>query len=165
VEQVFRTFCRIGGDKGYYAADWLWRLRGMLDRIVGGPGLRRGRRDPEKLAYGEAVDFWRVTGVEENRRLELRAEMWLPGVATLTFETQPGSADPQLSTLVQTARFKPRGLLGLLYWYAVAPLHGIVFSGMIRGIQRAAESDFIASSVFAPSAIALNRGQPAAHDS
>jgi len=165
VEQVFRTICRIGGDNGYYAADWLWRFRGMLDRLVGGPGLRRGRRDPEKLAYGEAVDFWRVTGVEENRRLELRAEMWLPGVATLTFETQTGSGDPQQSTLVQTARFKPRGLLGLLYWYAVAPLHGIVFSGMIRGIQRAAESEFIASGVFAPSAIALNRGQPAAHDS
>lgn len=165
VEQVFCTICRIGGNNGYYAADWLWRLRGMLDRLVGGPGLRRGRRDPEKLAYGEALDFWRVTAVEVNHRLELRAEMWLPGVATLTFETQPGSGDPQQSTLVQTARFKPRGLLGLLYWYTVAPLHGIVFSGMIRGIQRAAESGNIASSVFAPSAIALKCCRPAAHDS
>lgn len=143
VEQVFRTVCRIGGDNGYYAADWLWRLRGMLDRLVGGPGLRRGRRDPEKLAYSEALDFWRVAAVEENRRLELRAEMRLPGVATLTFEVASARGDPERSTIVQTARFKPRGLSGLLYWYAVAPLHGIVFSGMIRGIQRAAESNAI----------------------
>jgi len=165
VERVFRAFCRIGGDNGYYAADWLWRIRGILDRLVGGPGLRRGRRDPEKLAFGETLDFWRVTAIEENGMLELRAEMWLPGVATLTFETMPRAGDPQQSKLVQTARFKPRGLLGLVYWFAVAPLHGIVFSGMIRGIQRAAESGNIASSVFAPSAIAVDRGGPPAHDS
>jgi uncharacterized protein YbjT (DUF2867 family) len=139
VEQVFRTVCRIGGDNGYYAADWLWRLRGMLDRLVGGPGLRRGRRDPEKLAYGDALDFWRVTAVEENRRLELRAEMRLPGVATLTFDIVPTKGDRERSTLLQTARFKPRGLLGLLYWHAIAPLHGLVFAGTLRGIQRAAE--------------------------
>ncbi len=165
VEQVFSTIWRIGGNNGYYGADWLWRLRGMLDRLVGGPGLRRGRRDPEKLAYGETLDFWRVTAVEENRRLELRAEMWLPGVATLTFETQSGSGDPQQSILVQTARFKPRGLLGLLYWFAVAPLHGIVFSGMIRGIQRAAESGNIASRANAPSKAAVDHGEPPSHDS
>ncbi len=165
VERVFRAFCRIGGDNGYYAADWLWRMRGILDRLVGGPGLRRGRRDPEKLAYGEALDFWRVTAIEEDGKLELRAEMWLPGLATLTFEVTPAAGSSQRSTLVQTARFKPRGLCGLLYWYAVAPLHGIVFSGMIRGIQRAAESGNITSSVLAPSATALNCGGPAAHDS
>lgn len=139
-ESVFRAFCRIGGDNGYYAADWLWRLRGLLDRLVGGPGLRRGRRDPETLAFGEALDFWRVTAVDENHCVELRAEMKLPGIATLTFEVTPAPNDPSRSTLSQTARFKPRGLLGLCYWYSVAPLHGIVFNGMLRGIRRAAES-------------------------
>lgn len=139
-EHVFQAFCRIGGENGYYAADWLWRLRGVLDRLIGGPGLRRGRRDPQKLAYGEALDFWRVSGVEENRRLELRAEMRLPGEATLTFEVGPTEGGGTGSELVQTARFKPRGLLGLAYWYAVVPLHGIVFRGMLRGICRAAES-------------------------
>jgi hypothetical protein len=139
VEQVFRTFSRIGGDNGYFAADWLWRLRGMLDRLVGGPGLRRGRRDPEKLAYGEALDFWRVTAVDQNRRLELRAEMRLPGVATLTFEVEGKAGNRGRSVLFQTAKFKPRGLMGLLYWYAVLPLHGIVFEGMIHGIRRTVE--------------------------
>lgn len=137
-ETVFASVCRIGGDHGYFAADWLWRIRGAMDRLAGGPGLRRGRRDPEKLAYGEAVDFWRVTGLESARRLTLRAEMWLPGEATLTFETTP--ATDEGCTLTQTARFKPRGLAGLVYWYAVAPLHGIVFKGMLRGIRRAAEA-------------------------
>jgi len=165
VERVFRAFCRIGGDNGYYAADWLWRLRGVLDRLIGGPGLRRGRRDPERVAFGEALDFWRVAAIEENRRLELRAEMWLPGVATLTFETTPNASDPQQSTLLQTARFKPRGLLGLLYWYAVAPLHGIVFSGMIRGIQRASESAKFASIACNPNAALVERGGPPVHDS
>jgi len=165
LERVFHAFCRIGGDNGYYAADWLWRLRGMLDRLVGGPGLRRGRRDPEKLTFGEALDFWRVTAIEVNCKLELRAEMWLPGVATLTFETTPATRNPQQSTLVQTARFKPRGLPGLLYWYAVVPLHGIVFLGMIRGIQRAAESGNIASRASAPSAAGVDRGGLPAHDS
>ena len=136
---VFSSVCRIGGDNGYFGADWLWRLRGAMDRFVGGPGLRRGRRHPEKLAYGEAVDFWRVTGIEVGRRLELRAEMWLPGEATLTFEVAP-TADSGC-TLTQTARFKPRGLLGLCYWYAVAPLHGVVFKGMLHGIRRAAEAN------------------------
>ena len=139
VERVFHAFCRIGGDNGYYAADWLWRLRGILDRLVGGPGLRRGRRDPEKLAYGDALDFWRVTAIEESRRLELRAEMWLPGVATLTFEVEGKPGDSGRSVLFQTAKFKPRGLLGLLYWYAVLPFHGIVFEGMIDGIRRTVE--------------------------
>lgn len=138
-DTVFSSVCRIGGDNGYFAADWLWRVRGAMDRLVGGPGLRRGRRHPEKLAYGEAVDFWRVTGLELGRRLELRAEMRLPGEATLTIEVAP-TADAGCE-LTQTARFRPRGLLGLAYWYAVAPLHGIVFKGMLRGIRRAAEAN------------------------
>lgn len=135
-EAVFRVVSRIGGDTGYFAADWLWRLRGMLDRLAGGPGLRRGRRCPDRLAFGEAVDFWRVTALDEGRRLELRAEMRLPGEATLTFEVAPEGTG---CVLTQAARFKPRGVAGLAYWYAVAPLHGIVFNGMVKGIRRAAE--------------------------
>lgn len=136
---VYRAVSRIGGDQGYYAADWLWRLRGRMDRLIGGPGLRRGRRDPEHLAFGEALDFWRVTAVEPNRRLELRAEMKLPGEALLSFEVHPDARDAAKCTLIQTARFKPRGLIGLAYWYAVLPLHGLVFNGMLNGIRRAAE--------------------------
>lgn len=135
---VYRAVCRVGGGHGWYAADWLWRLRGVMDKLVGGPGLRRGRRNPERVGFGEALDFWRVTGIEPDRRLELRAEMKLPGVATLAFDLDPG--DDGKTTLAQTARFKPKGLLGLLYWYAVLPLHGVVFRGMMRGIQRAAEA-------------------------
>jgi hypothetical protein len=108
-----------------------------MDRLVGGPGLRRGRRDSEKLAFGDALDFWRVTGIEAGRRLVLRAEMRLPGEALLEFEI---SKTDQGSTLTQTARFKPLGLAGLLYWTAVLPFHGFVFRGMIRGIRRVAET-------------------------
>jgi hypothetical protein len=136
---VYRAVCRIGGGQGYYAADWLWRVRGWMDRLVGGPGLRRGRKDPETVAYGEALDFWRVTGIEENRRLQLRAEMKLPGEALLEFEIEPIEGKTNACQLVQTARFKPKGLAGLAYWYAVLPLHGVVFKGMLKGIHRAAE--------------------------
>lgn len=137
-EAVFRAFSRIGGQHGYYTADLLWRVRGWVDRLAGGPGLRRGRRHPEHVLYGEAIDFWRVTGVEEGVFLQLRAEMKLPGVATLEFEARPDPGDPGKSRLVQTARFKPRGLFGLLYWYSLLPLHAIVFEGMLRGIASAA---------------------------
>ena len=136
-ERVFDVVCRIGGAHGYWGSDWLWRLRGAMDRAVGGPGLRRGRRDPARLAFGDAVDFWRVTGLTRGRRLELRAEMKLPGVAVLEFvvEERPG----ERSLLIQTARFRPRGLIGILYWYSVLPLHGIVFKAMLKGIAREAE--------------------------
>jgi hypothetical protein len=135
---VFRAVCRIGGGQGYYAADWLWRIRGWMDRLVGGPGLRRGRRDPETVGYGDALDFWRVTGIERDRRLQLRAEMKLPGEALLEFEIAPDENDEGACVLTQTARFKPHGLFGLLYWYAVVPLHGVVFRGMLDGIRRSA---------------------------
>ncbi len=135
---TFRAVCRIGGGNGWYAADLLWRVRGWMDRLVGGPGLRRGRRTSDRLAYGDALDFWRVTGIDEGRRLELRAEMKLPGEALLEFEID--STD-RGSILTQTARFKPLGLFGLLYWFAVLPLHGFVFRGMLDGIQRTAEAD------------------------
>ena len=133
---AFRAVCRVGGGHGWYAADWLWRIRGWMDRLVGGPGLRRGRRDPESVGYGEALDFWRVVGYERDHILALRAEMKLPGEAMLTFRIEPNG--PGQCTLHQIALFQPRGLFGLLYWYAVVPLHHIVFSGMLRGIQREA---------------------------
>jgi hypothetical protein len=136
---TFRAVCRIGGGHGYYSADWLWRLRGWMDRLVGGPGLRRKRRDAERVHFGEALDFWRVTGVQHDRRLELRAEMRLPGVAELAFDLEPDEANPHGCRLIQTARFKPQGLAGLAYWYAVLPLHGFVFRGMLAGIRRTAE--------------------------
>jgi uncharacterized protein YbjT (DUF2867 family) len=137
---TFRAVTRLGGSAGWYGVDWLWRIRGAIDRLLGGPGLRRGRRDPDRLAFGDAVDFWRVTAVEPERRLALRAEMKLPGEALLEFtiETLPG--DASRCRLVQTARFLPRGLLGLLYWYAMLPVHGMVFGRMLRGIRRVAET-------------------------
>ncbi len=134
-EAVWRAVVRIGGGHGWYAADGLWRLRGWMDRLVGGPGLRRGRRDPDEVGYGEALDFWRVTGLEKTRRLSLRAEMKLPGEALLEFSLAPEAAGTRLT---QTARFRPRGLAGLAYWYAVLPLHAVVFAGMLQGIRAAA---------------------------
>jgi len=139
-DEVFATLSRIGGETGWYGLDWLWRLRGVLDHLAGGPGLRRGRRHAERVAFGDAIDFWRVTGVEPGRRLALRAEMRLPGEALLEFvvEAVPGRAGR--TRLVQTARFAPRGLLGIAYWYAVLPFHGFVFGRMLEGIRRAAEA-------------------------
>jgi uncharacterized protein YbjT (DUF2867 family) len=133
---AFRAVCRVGGGHGWYAADWLWKIRGWMDLAVGGPGLRRGRRHPETVEYGEALDFWRVVGVERNRRLSLRAEMKLPGEARLEFRL--AAAGGQQCALVQEALFIPRGLFGLLYWYAVVPFHELVFRGMLTGIQREA---------------------------
>lgn len=139
--QVFRAVCKIGGGQGYYAADWLWRVRGVMDRLIGGPGLRRGRRHPEDIGVGDGLDFWRVREVVRFKLLRLLAEMKLPGEAELTFELHPSERFNEGTRLVQTARFKPRGLLGLVYWYAVLPLHHVVFQGMLRGIARAATAD------------------------
>jgi hypothetical protein len=136
---VWSAVSSLGGERGYYAVDWLWRLRGMMDRLVGGPGLRRGRRSSGELRLGDALDFWRVTAIEPPRRLELKAEMKLPGIATLSLDVEPAPG-PNIGTLlIMTAQFRPRGLLGIAYWYAVLPLHGIVFSGMLNGLARAAE--------------------------
>ena len=137
--EVYRAVCRVGGGNGWYAADWLWRIRGMMDVLVGGPGLRRGRRDPENVQYGEALDFWRVVGIRPDRELRLRAEMKVPGDAELVFEIVPSEGEEGRTMLRQCALFRPRGLLGLAYWYAVLPLHGVVFRGMLNGIRRAAE--------------------------
>lgn len=133
--RLFAAVCRVGGDAGWYAG-WLWRLRGLLDRLVGGPGLRRGRRHPSELALGDALDFWRVNAFDPGRRLELAAEMVLPGEARLEFVCQD---DGSGSRLVQTARFRPRGLAGLAYWYLMAPLHAVIFPGMARSLARSAE--------------------------
>lgn len=104
---VFPTVCRVGGGHGWYAADLLWRIRGWLDTLVGGPGLRRGRRDPEHIEFGETLDFWRVIGIEQDQSLLLLAEMRLPGVATLHFQLQPTEQDR--TRLTMTARFRPKG--------------------------------------------------------
>lgn len=134
---VFKAVCRVGGGHGWYAADWLWKIRGWIDLLAGGPGLRRGRRDPEMVGYGEALDFWRVVGLERNLRLALRAEMKLPGEALIDFRLESQGAGQ--CKLKQRALFHPRGLSGLLYWYAVSPFHHIVFKGMLLGIQREAQ--------------------------
>jgi len=133
---AFRAVCRVGGGHGWYAADWLWRIRGWIDLVLGGPGLRRGRRDQEMVRYGEALDFWRVVGLEHDKRLALRAEMKLPGEALIEFRIE--ARGEFQCTLQQRALFHPRGLFGLLYWYAVSPLHHIVFRGMLLGIRREA---------------------------
>jgi uncharacterized protein YbjT (DUF2867 family) len=135
-DSAFRAVCRVGGGHGWYAADWLWKIRGWMDLLVGGPGLRRGRRHPETVGFGEALDFWRVVGIEHDRRLSLRAEMKLPGEALLEFRLK--SLDSEHCVLEQEALFIPRGLFGLLYWYAVVPFHAVVFKGMLNGIRREA---------------------------
>ena len=139
-EAVWRAVSSLGGDRGYYASDWLWRLRGIMDRFTGGPGLRRGRRSPDELRLGDALDFWRVTAIDPPRRLELMAEMKLPGVAMLSFDVDPAVTPGADTRLIMTAKFRPRGLLGIAYWYSVLPLHGIVFRGMLRGLAQAAGS-------------------------
>jgi len=139
---TFAAICRIGGGNGWYAADILWRVRGIMDKAVGGPGLRRGRRHPERVEFGEALDFWRVIGIQRNKALALIAEMKVPGTAMLSFDLTPaeGAKGRVVTLLTMTARFRPKGLLGLLYWYSVLPLHAIVFGGMLRGIRRTAEA-------------------------
>ncbi|HTK46408.1 MAG TPA: SDR family oxidoreductase [Gemmatimonadaceae bacterium] len=132
---AFTAIARIGGDVGWYYGDWLWRLRGALDLLVGGAGMRRGRRDPDALFPGDPLDFWRVEAVEPDRLLRLRAEMKVPGRAWLQFEVARTSEG---SVVQQTAIFEPRGLAGLLYWYALYPLHSLIFAGMLRGVARAA---------------------------
>ena len=136
---VFAAICRIGGGNGWYAGDILWRLRGWMDTLVGGPGLRRGRRNSERVEFGEALDFWRVIGIDHDRSLALLAEMKLPGTAMLNFELKP-EEDGQTTRLEMIARFRPKGLIGILYWYAVVPLHNVVFGGMLKGIRAAAQA-------------------------
>jgi len=139
---VYRAFTGLGGERGWLYANWIWRLRGILDRMVGGVGLRRGRRQPGDLRSGDALDFWRVETVEPDRLLRLRAEMKVPGDAWLQFEAM--SQSDQETLLVQTVFFAPKGLFGFLYWYLLYPAHGVIFSGMIRELGRWAEADQVA---------------------
>jgi hypothetical protein len=136
-EQTFRPIAQIGGKAGWYYGNRLWRLRGLLDLAVGGPGLRRGRPDPERLQVGETLDFWRVEAIEPGRLLRLAAEMRLPGRAWLQFEVTPEKGG---SLIRQTAMFDPIGVAGLLYWYGLWGIHQLLFAGMLRNIARAAET-------------------------
>jgi uncharacterized protein YbjT (DUF2867 family) len=141
VERLYETVASLGGDTGWLAWNWAWRARGLLDRLVGGPGLRRGRRDAKALLPGEAVDFWRVEVSDPPRRLRLRAEMKVPGQAWLQWELAPAGTSGGGSVLAQTAIFAPRGLAGALYWHLLYPVHKLIFSAMARAIARAAESE------------------------
>lgn len=140
-QAVWRVVEGIGGETGWYSFPLAWRVRGWLDRAVGGVGLRRGRRDPRRLYVGDALDFWRVEEREEGRLLRLRAEMRLPGLAWLEFHVEhAGSANGRPGTVLrQRATFAPHGLAGHLYWWGIAAFHGVVFGGMVRGVVRAAE--------------------------
>ena len=136
--EVFRVFTGIGGDRGWFYGDWMWQIRGMVDRLLGGAGLRRGRRHPDELRVGDALDFWRVEALEPDRLVRLRAEMKLPGRAWLQFrvwETEEGT-----TRLEQNAAFLPKGLGGLLYWYGLYPVHARIFDGLAQEIARRAEA-------------------------
>lgn len=132
-EKAFAVIERIGGRTGWYYADWLWQVRGVLDRLVGGVGMQRGRRDPAKLRKGDVVDCWRVEAIERPRRLVLRAEMKVFGRAWLQFEVDERDGRTEIR---QTAIYDPLGLTGIVYWYTLYPLHEFVFRGMLRGIAR-----------------------------
>ena len=119
----------IGGEHGYSTASWAWELRGFIDKMMGGVGLRRGRRDPDKLVIGDAVDFWRVEELIPEKLLRLRAEMKMPGLAWLEFRLEKTKTGTKVT---QTATYAPKGLLGQLYWWAVFPMHGLVFPSMVK---------------------------------
>jgi len=134
---VWKVVEGIGGERGWYSFPLAWAVRGFLDRLIGGVGLRRGRRDPDYLHVGEALDFWRVEALEPGHLLRLRAEMRLPGRAWLEFRVESDGAG---SRIFQRATFTPRGIAGKIYWWSVWPFHGIVFEGMLRNMSRTAEA-------------------------
>ncbi len=135
-DRAFAPIASIGGERGWYFGTWLWRIRGAADLLMGGVGMRRGRRDPTAPAVGDTLDFWRVEAYEPGRRLRLAAEMKLPGRAWLEFEVVPDGAG---ALVHQTAVFEPVGLSGLLYWYVLLPVHRVMFQGMLREIARRAQ--------------------------
>ncbi|HSK33755.1 MAG TPA: SDR family oxidoreductase, partial [Propionicimonas sp.] len=134
---LYWGFARIGGSVGYYSLDWAWRVRGLIDRVFGGVGLRRGRRHPEQVRLHDTIDFWRVAAIEPGSMLQLAAEMRVPGEAWLGWRIEPTAKGRKV---VQTAWFRPRGLFGRLYWYAMLPFHHFIFRGMLEAIVAAAES-------------------------
>ena len=147
---LWRVLEAVGGERGWYSWAFAWRLRGFVDRLAGGPGLRRGRRDPGRLRVDDELDWWRVEAVEPGRLLRLRAEMRLPGLAWLELRVEPTDGTDtgpgtdgwrrRPAVFAQRALFHPRGLAGELYWWSVAPFHGVVFGGMQRNIARAART-------------------------
>ena len=137
-EAVFRSYTGIGGRRGWLYMDWAWGIRGWLDKIVGGVGLRRGRRDPDDIRTGESLDFWRVELVRPGRQMRLQAEMKLPGKAWLEFKSDPQENGKTL--LTTTAYFDAHGLFGFLYWYAMWPFHKFIFDGLTRRIAERAAS-------------------------
>jgi uncharacterized protein YbjT (DUF2867 family)/uncharacterized protein YndB with AHSA1/START domain len=136
-EAVYRLFSSLGGKRGWLALNAAWQLRGALDRLLGGVGMRRGRRSANEVRVGDAIDFWRVEAIEPNHLLRLRAEMKVPGRAWLQFESRPQSNGR--TKLVQTAFFEPKGLMGLLYWYLLYPIHAWIFGAMVHEIARQTE--------------------------
>jgi hypothetical protein len=136
-EALYQTITSLGGQKGWLYMNWAWRFRGLLDTLLGGVGMRSGRRDPNRLRTGDTVDFWRVEAIKPNELLRLRAEMKVPGNAWLQFEISPNKNNS--NTLIQTAFFAPKGLFGILYWYLLYPIHCLIFSGLIRKIAQQGE--------------------------
>jgi uncharacterized protein YbjT (DUF2867 family) len=134
---VYGSFTRLGGEIGWLYFDLAWRVRGAIDRLIGGVGLRRGRRDPVDIRVGDAIDFWRVEAVDPEKMLRLRAEMKVPGRAWLQFEAK--TLENDRTQLIQTAYFAPKGLFGLLYWYGLYPLRGLILSGLNRELKKMAE--------------------------
>jgi hypothetical protein len=136
-EKVFNTFTRLGGEQGWLYFNSAWKMLGMIDRLVGGVGFRRGRRHPVEVRAGDTIDFWRVEVVEPKKLMRLRAEMKLPGNAWLQFEVKPHQKNT--SQLIQTIFFAPKGLFGLMYWYGLYPMHSMIFSGLLRKIKELVE--------------------------
>ncbi len=134
--EVWKVVEAIGGEHGYFSLDWAWEIRGLMDRVVGGVGLRRGRRDPNTLHVGETLDFWRVEERIPDNLLRLRAEMIMPGKAWLEFKIEKINEDK--CKLTQRAIFYPKGLAGHAYWWSIFPFHGLVFPGMCRNIAKVA---------------------------
>ena len=145
---VYRVLAGIGAARGWYFANWTWRIRGTLDRLLGGVGLRRGRRHPDELRIGDALDFWRVEDLKVNELIRLRAEMKLPGRAWLQFRLR--TADDGTTLLEQTAVFSPKGLAGLAYWYVLYPVHAWIFDGLASAIARRAELEAAPPAGFEP---------------
>ena len=136
-ELTFKAFTSLGGRKGWYA-NFLWKIRGYFDLLMGGAGMRRGRRSETELIQGDPLDFWRVEEIQKNKLLRLRAEMKLPGEAWLQFNVE--NIHENKTTLTQTAFYEPKGLWGLLYWYSIYPFHGLIFGGMIKSLKKTAEN-------------------------
>ncbi|MGE4265582.1 MAG: SDR family oxidoreductase [Desulfovibrio sp.] len=146
--RVWDAVTRIGGDRGWYAGDALWRLRGLADKLIGGPGHMRGRRDPDELGPGDPLDFWRVLDVQPGRRLLLLAEMKVPGAATLELKLEPeGTQGMETTRLSLLTSFRPRGIWGLVYWWGMCPAHGLLFPAMLRNIARAAHASVLSGPV------------------